>query len=200
MAGYGVMLREVHDELGVPPTHVFVQAGVGGLAAATAAALRQLWREASPRVVVVEPMLAACLFESARLGRPSAVDVESETVMAGLSCGEVSHLAWPILRSGADAMMRIDDEAVPAAMRLLAQAPYGDRPIVGGESGVAGLAGFLAVAGKRQARETLGLNADSRVLLFGSEGDTDSQTYARYVGRTGAEVRQSAKHFTGGLS
>ena len=99
MAGYGVMIREIYEQSDTAPTHVFVQGGVGGLAAATAAALRQLWGTESPRVIAVEPVLAACLFESARLGRPATVEIEAETIMAGLSCGEPSPLAWEVLQS-----------------------------------------------------------------------------------------------------
>jgi diaminopropionate ammonia-lyase len=120
-----------------------------------------------------------------------------DSVMGGLSCGEVSRLAWPILRTGVDAMMRVDDAAAPEAMRLLAEASYGDRPVVGGESGVAGLVGFLAVAGDDEARGLLRLDRESRVILFGTEGDTDPENYTHYAGRTGADVRQSAACFEG---
>ncbi len=202
MHGYTLMAEEAIQQLpeGKPPTHMFLQAGVGGMAAATCARFWLLFGPRRPLTITVEPRQCACWFASLAARRPVTVKGEIDSVMAGLSCGEVSHLAWPILRTGADAMMRIDDEVVPAAMRLLAQAPYGDQPVVGGESGVAGLAGFLAAAGDRQAREKLGLNAESRVLLFGSEGDTDPLTYSGYVGQTGAEVRQSAINFRGELS
>ena len=72
MAGYGVMTREICEALDQAPTHVFLQGGVGGLAAGVAAALRQYWGESSPRVIIVEPELAACLFESAKAGAAGA--------------------------------------------------------------------------------------------------------------------------------
>ena len=85
MSGYGVMTQEVCESLDQSPTHVFLQGGVGGMAAGVAAALRQFYGASAPRVVIVEPELAACLFESAKAGSATSVHIESETIMAGLS-------------------------------------------------------------------------------------------------------------------
>ncbi|MCC7273542.1 MAG: diaminopropionate ammonia-lyase [Alphaproteobacteria bacterium] len=191
MQGYALMADEAMAQLPAeaPPTHVFVQAGVGGLAAAVCAHFWERRGAARPRFVVVEPEKAACLFLSARAGRPAVAEGALDTIMAGLACGEVSLLAWQVLETGADAFMTIPDEAAVAAMRTLAD---GDPPVVGGESGVAGLAGLMAVADDPAARRLLGLDAGARVLLFGSEGDTDAALYAELVGRPAAEVRRAA--------
>jgi len=178
MAGYGVMLREVYEELHAAPTHVFVQGGVGGLAAATAAALRQLWGDRAPRVVVVEPERAPCLFESAKAGRATTVAIESETIMAGLSCGEPSPLAWEILASEVSDFLVISDDLIAPAMRRLAQPAGGDPAIEAGESGVAGLAALIEAAALDELRDALGLSKDSSVLLIGSEGVTDPDIFA----------------------
>ncbi|MEX0364898.1 MAG: diaminopropionate ammonia-lyase, partial [Ruegeria sp.] len=140
MAGYGVMTREACEALREAPTHVLLQGGVGGLAASVAAFLRQYWGEQAPRVVVVEPERAACLFESARAGAPKAVQIEQETVMAGLSCGEPSGMAWEILAEETSDFVTIPDDTVAPAMRLLVRAHFGDPVVEAGESGVAGLA------------------------------------------------------------
>ncbi|GAA6193659.1 diaminopropionate ammonia-lyase [Phaeobacter sp. NW0010-22] len=177
MAGYSVMTREACDALGNAPTHVFLQGGVGGLAASVAAKLRQYWGDQSPRVVIVEPDMAACLYESARKDAPTAVNIEVETIMAGLSCGEPSEMAWDILREEATDYVTIPDSVVGPTMRLLAR-PLGDDPVVeAGESAVAGLAALIAAqAGITGA--TLGLDSNSRVLLIGSEGITDPEIFA----------------------
>ena len=181
MAGYGVMIREIYEQSDTAPTHVFVQGGVGGLAAATAAALRQLWGTESPRVIVVEPVLAACLFESARLGRPATVEIEAETIMAGLSCGEPSPLAWEVIRSEVSDFLVIDDRVIPPTIRRLAR-PAGCDPVIeAGESGVAGLAALIEAAGSAELRERLALDARSRVLLIGSEGVTDADIFAEIM-------------------
>ncbi len=195
MAGYGVMTHEICGVLDRPPTHVFVQGGVGGLAASVAAGLRQHWGGEAPRVVVAEPELAACLFESARAGRMTSVPVEKETVMAGLSCGEPSGIAWEILSEEAGDFLTLPDSLVGPAIRLLAS-PAGDDPkIEAGESAVAGLAALIAAAGCKALRETLGLAPTSHVLLIGSEGVTDPESFAAIMaeGRDTAEAHAAAR-------
>ena len=178
MAGYGVMVHEIIQQLEQPPTHIFLQGGVGGLAAAVAAMSRQHWGENAPRVVIVEPELAACLFASAMAGMRTDVTIEVETLMAGLSCGEPSPLAWKILREQAQDFITIPEELVALSMRLLGQ-PLGQDPkIIAGESAIAGLAALIAAA-VGGLKETLGLTKTSRILLVGSEGATDIDIYNR---------------------
>jgi diaminopropionate ammonia-lyase len=178
MQGYRLMADEAATQWhGAPPTHVFIQGGVGGVAAAVSVQMRARYQPA-PELVVVEPDRAACLLASAELGEPTSIPGDLDTVMAGLACGEPSLLAWQELERGAAAFMAVPDGAAIACMKLLA-----DQGIVSGESGVAGLAGFLLAAAEPAARETLGLNADSRVLLFSTEGATDPALYAQLVGR-----------------
>jgi diaminopropionate ammonia-lyase len=182
MQGYRVMADEAADQWqGEPPTHVFIQGGVGGVAAAVSVQMRERFHPA-PALVVVEPDQAACLLASARLGRPATVPGKLDTIMAGLACGEPSIVAWQELDHAARAFLAIPDEAAIACMRLLAE-----YRIVGGESGVAGLAGCLLATNDPVARETLGLNGSSRVLAFNTEGATDPALYERLVGMPPAE-------------
>ncbi len=178
MAGYGVMTDEVTRLLERPPTHVFLQGGVGGMAAAICAAFRQHWGETAPRVVVVEPDRAACLLASARADRMTSVAIESETIMAGLSCGQPSELAWSILREEASDFLTIPDDVVAPTARLLAKPLGSDPKIEAGESAVAGLAAAVIAARRPQLRRALGIERESVVLLFGSEGITDPAVYA----------------------
>jgi diaminopropionate ammonia-lyase len=183
MQGYRVMANEAADQWdGSQPTHVFVQAGVGGLAAAVSVQMRARFRPA-PALIVVESDSAACLLASAELGQATTIPGSLDTLMAGLACGEPSKIAWQELTHAAAAFMAIPDEAAVACMRLLAD--YG---IVGGESGVAGLAGCLLAAADPAARESLGLDASSRVLLFNTEGATDPVLYEQLVGRPACSV------------
>ena len=140
-------------------------------------------------MTVVEPDSADCLFRSAQAGRPTPVPGAYDTIMAGLAAGEVSLLAWQILERGADAFMTIPDAAAEATQRLLAEPSGGDPPIVSGESGAAGLAGALVALGDARARRTLGLSRESRLLVFGTEGATDPDSFLRIVGRPAAEIR-----------
>ena len=187
--GYAVMADEAIQQLvGDVPSHIFLQAGVGGMAAATCARFWQEYGSKRPLAILVEPFSSACWFESLQAGKPVAVSGDLESLMGGLSCGEVSRVAWIILETGADVAMKLSDEAAAQTMRLLANGEYGDPPLVGGESGVAGLAGFLAVMTEPDARQRLGIDDSSRIVVFGTEGATDPQTYAEIVGKTPEEV------------
>ena len=187
MQGYAVLAMEIEDELaarGEPlPTHVFVQGGVGGIAAAVLSYRWEKYGAGRPRLIVVEPDKAACLFESAKAGAVTNVTGDLDTVMAGLACGEPSLLAWQILDPGADAFMIVSDDEAVAAMQLLA-----GQGVVGGESGVAGLAGFLKLAQHADWRAAIGLDGHARVLFYGTEGATDPALYTQLVGKTPEEV------------
>ncbi|OED48962.1 diaminopropionate ammonia-lyase [Rhodobacteraceae bacterium (ex Bugula neritina AB1)] len=178
MAGYSVMTREACEALDQAPTHVFLQGGVGGLAASVAAALRQYYGTEAPRVVIVEPELAACLFDSAKTGKATNFAIQEETIMAGLSCGEPSEMAWEILTEEASDFLTIPDSIVAPTVRLLANAETGDPAVEAGESAVAGLSALIAACQSSQMKEALGLDAGSRVLLIGSEGVTDPAIFA----------------------
>ncbi len=179
MQGYTVMLAEAVAQMdGAIPTHVFVQGGVGGLAATVCGYFWALWGERRPRLLVVEPENANCLQQSARAGHPVVVEGDLETLMAGLSCGEVSELAWEILAAGADDFLTVGESAVAPTMRLLAD---GEPPIEAGESAVAGLGALLAARGDERRWRELGLDASSRVLVFGTEGATDPDLYRRLL-------------------
>jgi len=192
MQGYEVMAAEAFDALDEAPTHVFLQTGVGGMAAAVTAQAVRRWGAGRPKIVLCDPDQSACWLDSIRAGRPTAVEGDLDTLMAGLACGEVSALAWEILHDHADAVMALTDVAAVAEMRRLARPVAGDPAIVAGESAVAGLAGLTAAMADDEARAMLGLDAGSRVVVFGTEGDTDAALYEELVGLSGDAVRGAA--------
>ena len=178
MQGYRLMAAEALEQWsGPPPTHAFVQGGVGGMAAAVSVQLRTLQPAPAlpPDLIVVEPHDAACLLASAEAGAVTAAG-GLDTIMAGLACGEPSLIAWQELERATAAFLSIPDTAAVTAMRVLAGCG-----VVSGESGAAGLAGLLQAAANPQARAALGLGSASRVLLFSTEGATDPELYARLV-------------------
>jgi diaminopropionate ammonia-lyase len=189
MQGYELMAAEALDQMQVKPTHIFLQTGVGGMAAAVAAYTKRLYGDERPVIVLADPDQSACWLESIRLGMPSPVHGDLNTLMAGLACGEVSVIAWDILRQTADAVMSVMDAV--AMMRVLANPPANDQAIVAGESAVAGLAALIAAANYAQARSALGLDAHSRILIFGTESDTDPDLYVKLIGRSADEVRRA---------
>jgi diaminopropionate ammonia-lyase len=190
MAGYTTLAAEALTQADGPITHVFVQAGVGGLAAALAA---RLWMAAGsgtefapepghPRFVIIESEYAACLMKSARQGRPAAVKIRHETVMAGMSCGEASLIAWEILRRAASDFVTISDSAVAPAMRMLASGMAGGGKIEAGECSAPGPVALIAAACDQRLRREMRLDANSRVLVIGSEGATDPAIHAELLG------------------
>jgi diaminopropionate ammonia-lyase len=189
-AGYSTILAEVEEQraaAGWPePDVVLAQAGVGGFAAAVVEHFRSLERQ--PRIAIVEPTEADPLFESALTpeGRSASSTGSQDTIMAGLNCSRVSESAWPVLRTGADLFLTIQDDWSLDAMRRFANPLPGDAPVVAGESGAAGLAGLLALMEHppfTPAREFLQLGPGSTVLVIVTEADTDPDSWRRITGR-----------------
>lgn len=191
MQGYTIMVDEAINQMKNHPTHVFLQGGVGGLAAAVVSYFVEYDHINVPIFVIVEPVNAACLFHSAKNNNPTIIEGDLETVMAGLSCGEVSLLAWEILKNRANHFITIDDICVSPTMQLLAS---NSTPIISGESAVAGLSGFLLAAENESLREELNIDNNSRVLCFGTEGDTDEDAYTKAVGKTSKEILESVNN------
>ena len=180
MSGYGVMIDEICADLPEAPTHMFVQAGVGGLAAAVTARLRQKTGK-STRIIAVEPELAACIYASGKTGKATTVPVHEETLMAGLSCGEPSGLAWKIINEEVTDFLTIPESVVGPTMRLMANPPGADPAITAGESAICGIAALILASLKPAMKEQLGLDRHARVLLIGSEGITDPEVYAQIM-------------------
>jgi diaminopropionate ammonia-lyase len=183
MQGCTVLAGEVLEQLPGDsiPTHVFVPAGVGGLAGAVTAHLWEALGERRPTMVIVESEKADCLLQSARAGHPVTLEGPLDTMMLGLACREPSPLAWSILRPGAHFFLAISDQVSAETMRRLAM-EGDDPPIAVGESGAASMAGLVCVASDEEARGRLGLDADSRVVVIATEGATDPIIYERIVG------------------
>jgi len=177
MHGYGVMMHEINESLTKRPTHVFIQGGCGGFAGSVCASIQQIWGDQAPRIVIVEPHLANCLFESSKANKALFVKINEESIMAGLSCGEASGLAWDIISEEASDFVTIPENVVAPTVRLLAQ-PEGNDPVIeAGESAVAGLAALICAVRQSDVRDQLSLDESSRVLLFGSEGVTDQAIF-----------------------
>jgi diaminopropionate ammonia-lyase len=162
------------------------------MAAAVTAFFKRHLGADRPRIILADPARSACWLETIRAGSPTPVTGALDTLMAGLACGEVSLLAWEVLRHHADAVVSVEDDDAVAMMRRLARPISGDPAIVAGESATAGLAALVALMGHDGARAALDLGPQSRVLLFGTEGDTDAELYRKLVGMSAEEVRGTA--------
>ncbi len=190
MQGYGTMAMEADEQFtaaeGTAPTHVFVQAGVGSLAGAVQGYFANKYPDNPPAVIVAEASEAACLYEGAKAGdgKVHVIDTDMPTIMAGLACGEPNILSWDILKNHAAAFLSCPDWVTVKGMRMLAAPLKGDNPVTSGESGAVPF-GALAVIMSEEAyaplKELLGLDQNSKVLCFSTEGDTDPQRYQNIV-------------------
>ena len=187
MQGYTTMALEAVEPLGDKlPTHVFLQAGVGSMAAAVAAFMANYYGEKRPKIIIVEPHTADChyLTVEADDGRLHQISGDMHSMMAGLCCGEPCPSAWEILRDYGDAFASIPDSASAMAMRQLAK-PLGSDPVtVSGESGAAGLGCALELLVNDNLvdiKQKLNINEKSLILCFSTEGDTDRENYKKIV-------------------
>jgi len=181
MAGYTIMVKEIIDEIDQNSiTHVFLQAGVGGMAAAMIAGFAKLSKNI-PQFIVVEPENADCVFQSIKNNKPTTVDITKETVMGGMSCGDVSTIAWEILKNSTNYCLTISDEAISTAVALLAKARLSDEKIIGGECAVPGIIALIGSFNNKEYLDKLKLNEKSNVLLFGCEGLTDKAMYEKLL-------------------
>ena len=186
MQGYTTMGAEMAGQLEQAPTHIFLQAGVGSMAGAMAGFFTSLYGENKPKIIVVEPNKADCLFRTAKAddGTLHNVTGDMNTIMAGLACGEPCSIGWEVLKSCADGFLTVPEAAAADGMRILAAPCRGDSPIVSGESGAAafGAAMNLLLNPELTAmKEQLGLDGNSRLLFISTEGDTDKQNYRSVV-------------------
>lgn len=190
MQGYGTMAMEAAEQLKAygcdRPTHVFVQAGVGSLAGAVVGYFTNLYPDNPPTFVVVEADVAACLYKGAAAGdgEPRIVDGDMQTIMAGLACGEPNTISWDILKNHVKVFIAAPDWVAANGMRMLSAPIKGDPQVTSGESGAApfgALAAMTTLDEYKDLKEAIGLDENSKVLLFSTEGDTDPERYKNIV-------------------
>ena len=188
MQGYTTLLTEVLEQIEQQtPTHVFLQAGVGSMAAAIQAALVERYGESGPIVSIVEPDNADCYFRSMQVadGELHAIKGHLDTSMAGLACGTPSSLAWPLIRDYSAFFFKCNDQVTESGMRILASAVNPDESVISGESGAVTtglLAELMNNAAHRELTHVMSLGPESKILLISTEGDTDPDNYHRITG------------------
>ena len=181
MAGYTVMMKEILDQIeNIKITHIILQAGVGGMAGAMVAGIAR-YLDYIPTTIVVEPDSAACVLESVRSGKIEKIDIKRESLMGGMSCGEVSLVPWEILKNSVKYCISLPDDDIAKTMRLLGNANFSDEKIVAGENSAPGVISLIASCENEELKNKLQLNPKSNILLIGCEGDTDQEMYQKLI-------------------
>jgi len=181
MAGYSVMMKEIVDKINYEEiSHIFLQAGVGGMAGAMVAGAARYLKNV-PKIIVVEPDSAACVMESIKTGKIEKIDIEKESLMGGMSCGEPSLVPWEILKKTVNYCISLPDEDIARTMKLLGNGTFSNEKIIAGENSAPGVISLIASCNDDKIKNKIGLNSNSNILLIGCEGDTDQEMYKKLI-------------------
>ena len=181
MAGYSVMMKEVSEQItNEKISHVILQAGVGGMAAAMVAGIAR-YLDHIPQIIIVEPDSAACVLESIKKGKIEKISIEKESIMGGMSCGEVSLVPWKILKNSVHFCVTVPDDYISKTVKYLANKEFSEEKIIGGECSTPGIASLIGLSNDHETRKKISLNENSNVLLFGCEGDADEELYQKLL-------------------
>ena len=181
MAGYSVMMKEIVDQINNNQiSHIILQAGVGGMAAAMIAGVARYLQNV-PEIIVVEPDSAACVLESIKTGKIEKIDIKRESLMGGMSCGEVSLVPWEILKNSVKYCISLPDDDIAKTMKLLGNSSFSNDKIIAGENSAPGVISLITSCEDQAIKEKLDLNEKSNVLVFGCEGDTDQEMYQKLI-------------------
>tara|TARA_B100000700_G_scaffold172669_1_gene190758 strand:- start:54 stop:1181 length:1128 start_codon:yes stop_codon:yes gene_type:complete len=181
MAGYSVMMKEVSEQItNEKISHVILQAGVGGMAAAMVAGIAR-YLDHIPQIIIVEPDSAACVLESIKKGKIEKISIEKESIMGGMSCGEVSLVPWEILKNSVHFCVTVPDDYISKTVKYLANKEFSEEKIIGGECSTPGIASLIGLSNDHETRKKISLNENSNVLLFGCEGDADEELYQKLL-------------------
>ena len=181
MAGYSVMMKEIKDQInGEQISHIILQAGVGGMAAAMIAGIAR-YLSKIPKIIIVEPDSAACVMESIKVGKIKKINIVKESLMGGLSVGEVSLVPWKIIKKSVNYCISLPDDDVARTMKLLGSAIFGEDEIIAGENSAPGVISLIASCNDKKIKNKLDLDTNSNVLLIGCEGDTDQEMYQKLL-------------------
>ena len=181
MAGYTVMMKEIVDQINQNKiSHIILQAGVGGMAGAMIAGIAR-YLENVPITMIVEPDSAACVLESIRTGKIEKIDIKRESLMGGMSCGEVSLVPWEILKNSVKYCISLPDDDIAKTMKFLGNGKFSNENIIAGENAVPGVISLIASSEDQMIKKKIKLDEESNILLIGCEGDTDQEMYQKLI-------------------
>ena len=187
ISGYSVMIDEISRQTDQYITHIFLQAGVGGMASGAIAGVAKYFKRI-PKIIIVEPENADCVLKSIEKGSLQKVNIQKESIMGGMSCGEVSLVPWQILKNSVNFCTSVADKYVAKTVAMLKNKHFCNKNIIGGECATPGLISLIASCESANIKEKLELNKSSNVLLIGCEGDADKNLYSELLNKGNKEL------------
>ena len=182
MAGYSIMIKEISTQTNKYITHIFLQAGVGGMAAGVVAGVAKYFKRI-PKIIIVEPDRADCVLKSIKNNKMTKIRIKKESIMGGMSCNEMSLLPWLILKKTANYCISISDTKVAKTIALLADKKFSNKSIIGGECSAPGIISLICACNNPKLKKALKLNEKSNVLLIGCEGNADMKLYKQLLSK-----------------
>ena len=182
MAGYSIMIKEISKQTNQYITHIFLQAGVGGLAAGVVAGVAKYFKRI-PKIIIVEPDQADCVLQSVKCNKLIKFRIKKESIMGGMSCNEMSFVPWQILKSASDCCVSISDKNIAKTIAGLKDKKFSKTSITGGECAAPGVIALIGICNNIKAKKFLNLNESSNILVIGCEGNADVKLYKQLLSK-----------------
>ena len=180
MAGYSIMIKEISKQTNQYITHIFLQAGVGGMAAGVVAGVAKYFKRI-PKIIIVEPDRADCVLQSIKSNKLKKIKIKKESIMGGMSCNEMSYIPWQILRKTTNLCVSVSDRNVAKTLAMLKDKKFSKNSIIGGECSTPGVISLIGVNNSSKAKKIIDLNEKSNVLIIGCEGNADIKLYKQLL-------------------
>ncbi|MDC3126659.1 diaminopropionate ammonia-lyase [Candidatus Pelagibacter sp.] len=182
MAGYSIMIREISKQTNQYITHIFLQAGVGGMAAGVVAGVAKYFKRI-PKIIIVEPDRADCVLQSIKINRLKKIKIKKESIMGGMSCNEMSYIPWQILKKASNCCVSVSDRNVAKTVAMLKDKRLSKNSIIGGECSTPGIISLIGVCNDYKTKKLIELNEKSNVLVIGCEGNADVKLYTQLLSK-----------------
>ena len=182
MAGYSIMIREISKQTNQYITHIFLQAGVGGMAAGVVAGVAKYFKRI-PKIIIVEPDRADCVLQSIKINRLKKIRIKKESIMGGMSCNEMSYIPWQILKKASNCCVSVSDRNVAKTVAMLKDKKLSKKSIIGGECSTPGIISLIGVCNNYKTKKLIELNEKSNVLVIGCEGNADVKLYKQLLSK-----------------
>ena len=182
MAGYSILIKEISNQTNQYITHIFLQAGVGGLAAGLVAGVAKYFKKI-PKIIIVEPDRADCVLQSIKNNKLKKIRIKRESIMGGMSCNEMSLVPWQILKKASNCCVSISDNNVAKTVASLKDKKFSKNSIIGGECATPGIIALIGICNDKKAKKLINLNENSNVLVIGCEGNADVKLYKQLLSK-----------------